>query len=61
MQSTFKFKQSTTTGIWLVPESNNVRSLSLDFGHLCQNPVSPYSGDQNGRILAIWLAGFQPF
>jgi hypothetical protein len=46
-QLTFTFSQSITTGIWLVTESDNVRSLSPD------------SGDQNGRIPAIWLGSCQ--
>jgi hypothetical protein len=54
MQSTFTFKQSTTTEILLVPESDNIRLMSPKFGHFRPNLVSPDSGDQTDHIPAIW-------
>jgi hypothetical protein len=47
--------QLTTTEIWQVPESDNVQSLSPEFGHLLRNSVSPDFGDQTGSSPAIWL------
>jgi hypothetical protein len=35
-------------------ESDNVQSLSPEYGHLRRNPISPDFGDQIGSILAIW-------
>jgi len=46
------FKQSTTTEIWPVPESDNVQSLPSESSD--RNLVSLDSGYQIGRIPAIW-------
>jgi hypothetical protein len=50
---TFTLKQSTTFEILPVPESDNIRSMSPESGHLRRNSVSPNFGDQTGRILAF--------
>jgi hypothetical protein len=42
---TFTFKQSTTTRILPVTESDNIRSLPPDSGHLLQNPANPDSNE----------------
>jgi hypothetical protein len=52
---TFTFKQSIITEILLVLKSDNIRSMSPESSHLLRNPFSPDSGDQIGRIPAIWL------
>jgi hypothetical protein len=64
MQSTFTFKQSTTIGIWLVPESDNFQSLLPTSSHYCQIPAT-FSGfwrpdsDETVWISAI-VAGILP-
>jgi hypothetical protein len=56
-QSTFTFKQSTTIGIWPVPESNNVWSLLPDFG---DRIPATFVEIRSTQIPATKMVGFQP-